>query len=114
MRSILPPLLSPMQSHAKLLHDQFGGKEEIGVVFFGPCIAKKMEADRTPEYAQVSATFRDLKEMIEKSGIPKRSGKRGFCQQKASTGAYYPYQRGNDQKPRKGPAGIRGEGIHRL
>ena len=90
----LAPLLSPMQAHAKLLHDQFDGEQEIGVVFFGPCIAKKMEADRTPEYAQVSATFSDLREMIEKSGIPKRSGKRGFCQQKASTGAYYPISGG--------------------
>ncbi len=88
------PLLSPMQAHAKLLHEQFGKDEKIGVVFFGPCIAKKMESDQAPEYAEVSATFSDLRTMIEESGLQVRKSEKGFCQRKASTGSLYPVSGG--------------------
>ena len=42
----LTPLLSPAGAHAKLLRRAFG--QDIGVVFIGPCIAKKHESDPAP------------------------------------------------------------------
>ena len=88
------PLLSPMQAHAKLLKEEFGKTEEIGVVFFGPCIAKKMESDQAPEYAEVSATFADLRQMMEEGNIRIHEADHGFCQHKASTGSLYPVSGG--------------------
>ena len=53
----LSPLPSPMVAHARLLRLWYG--DEIGVVFVGPCIAKKMEADRYPELIDAALTFEE-------------------------------------------------------
>ncbi len=60
-------VLSPLLSHTKLLREQFG--DEIGVVFFGPCVAKKNEADRHPELLDLALTFTDLEEWLKSENI---------------------------------------------
>ena len=61
------PLLSPMLAHAKILKQHYG--PEIKVVFAGPCICKKLEADRCRELVEVAITFKDLKDWLEKEKI---------------------------------------------
>lgn len=61
--------VSPMVAHAKMLKQRFG--EESAVVFVGPCIAKKGEAERSEVNGLVEAvlTFEELAEWMEESGI---------------------------------------------
>ena len=61
------PVLSPLLSHARLLRREFG--EDIGVVFFGPCAAKKNEADRHPALLDLALTFEDLAEWLASENI---------------------------------------------
>ena len=65
----LVPLVSPMLAHARHIKDKLG--PETKVVFIGPCVAKKAEADR-PEHAGLVdcvLTFRELAEWLEQEGI---------------------------------------------
>ncbi|MDR2604433.1 MAG: 4Fe-4S binding protein [Desulfovibrio sp.] len=52
------PLASPALTHAKMLKERYG--QDIGVVFIGPCVAKKTEAHRHPELLDVALTFEEL------------------------------------------------------
>jgi iron only hydrogenase large subunit-like protein len=56
-------LLSPMLTHSKILHKKYGN--DCGVVFFGPCIAKKREADSHPQLIDSALTFADLYRWLE-------------------------------------------------
>lgn len=49
---------SPALTHAKMLKEMYG--DEISVVFIGPCIGKKNEADHNPEFLDASLTFEEL------------------------------------------------------
>jgi len=51
-------MLSPVLAHCKLLRQHYG--EDIGIVFVGPCIAKKAEADSNPDLLDVAITFEEL------------------------------------------------------
>ena len=66
----LAPVFSPMISHGKLLHDELG--DNMRVVFIGPCIAKKKEAEidsRTKGYVDAVIDFVELEEWLEEAGI---------------------------------------------
>lgn len=63
----LTPLASPMAAHAGLLRGQH--RDEIGVVFIGPCIAKKVEADANPLYPDAVLTFSELRQWMEEEEI---------------------------------------------
>ncbi|MDP2877374.1 MAG: [Fe-Fe] hydrogenase large subunit C-terminal domain-containing protein [Holophaga sp.] len=63
----LTRLVSPLLAHCKLLQREFG--EDIGIVFIGPCISKKLEADARPELLDVVLTFADLRRWLEERGI---------------------------------------------
>lgn len=63
---------SPLQTHAAMLKHAFG--EDIAVVFVGPCIAKKREADQTPELVDVAITFEDLKRWLDEAGVDLGTG----------------------------------------
>lgn len=87
----ITPIASPALTHAKMLKEQYG--EDIGVVFIGPCIAKKNEADRN-ELIDVSLTFDELSYWIKESYIDKNkleidtSAK--FVPEEANEGVLYP------------------------
>jgi iron only hydrogenase large subunit-like protein len=55
----LSKIPSPLQCHSAYLRKLYG--QEIGIVFIGPCIAKKVEADETPGYPDFSLTFEELR-----------------------------------------------------
>ncbi|MFP4302530.1 MAG: [Fe-Fe] hydrogenase large subunit C-terminal domain-containing protein [Spirochaetaceae bacterium] len=58
---------SPLIAHADYLRRLYG--EDIGVVFIGPCIAKKCESDAAENLLEVAITFEDLRRWFEQSGI---------------------------------------------
>ncbi|MDR2444072.1 MAG: 4Fe-4S binding protein [Deltaproteobacteria bacterium] len=58
----LIPLASPALTHAKFLKDLYG--HELKVVFVGPCVAKKSEADRYPDILSAALTFGELKRWL--------------------------------------------------
>ena len=89
-------LLSPLLTHCKLLRGQFGA--EIGVVFIGPCIAKKMEAADHPELLDVALTFEDLRRWLEAEHLQPESlaetAEDVFVPERSSEGAWYPVDGG--------------------
>lgn len=71
--SLIPymaPVISPMIAHGKLIKKLYGLDTKI--VFLGPCIAKKREAEgdeRTKGYIDAVITFQELKEWLVNEGI---------------------------------------------
>jgi len=57
------PLLSPMQSHARMLKEIYG--QEIRTAFFGPCISKKTENEYVSGLTDFVLTFNDLHDIID-------------------------------------------------
>jgi len=65
----LMPIVSPMIAHAMHIKKHFNDKARV--VFIGPCVAKKVEADR-PQYAGLVdcvLTFEELEEWFKKKNI---------------------------------------------
>ncbi len=65
----LAPIVNPMIANTKVLRELYGN--EIKVVFIGPCIGAKEEADRFGDDAKVDEvlTFAELREMFDQHGI---------------------------------------------
>jgi PAS domain-containing protein len=84
-------LLSPLLAHCTMLRKQFGSN--IGVVFFGPCIAKKTEAAAHPELLDVALTFEDLRRWFEAEKIDPAAFdpavEAPFVPENAAEGAWY-------------------------
>lgn len=92
----ITPVGSPAMTHAKLLKKTYG--DDIGIVFVGPCIAKKNEADRNPELIDVSLTFHEVAQWLAQENIVVNDVETDkdayFVPQKAYEGAYYPIEGG--------------------
>jgi PAS domain-containing protein len=63
----LAPIPSPLQMHSAFLRKIYG--KDIGIVFVGPCIAKKGEADEHPGYPDFALTFEELRRWLNQKGI---------------------------------------------
>jgi len=63
----LMPIPSPLQCHSAFLRHLYG--DDIGIVFIGPCIAKKVEADETPGYPDFALTFGELHSWLSQAHI---------------------------------------------
>ena len=94
----LTPFLSPVLSHCKILKKIYGS--DIGVVFVGPCIAKKREADTHPELLDVALTFEELrlwmdikKDLVTKALLD-NSDENTFIPYPAREGRLYPMDGG--------------------
>lgn len=61
----LVPVVSPMLAHARLIRTLL--KEDVAVIFFGPCVAKKAEADTSAGMFRVDCalTFAELREWLK-------------------------------------------------
>jgi iron only hydrogenase large subunit-like protein len=98
--------LSPLLAHCRLLRQTYG--EPLGIVFIGPCIAKKLEADRNPRLLEVALTFADLRRWFDQKGIDPSVQPRGpedvFIPKPAREGALYPMDGGMVR-------GIQGAGL---
>lgn len=55
----ITPIVSPMIAHAKILKELYG--DDIKIIFAGPCIGKKSEADTYGGLVEVAITFKDLR-----------------------------------------------------
>lgn len=87
------PLHSPVLAHCRLLKDRFG--EDCKVVFFGPCAAKKNEADRNPGLLSLALTFAMLDNLLEEKGIvPAMEAEAELTVCEAEEGRFYPVEGG--------------------
>jgi iron only hydrogenase large subunit-like protein len=86
---------SPLLAHAQLLRTLYG--ENINVVFIGPCIAKKREADQFREI-NAAITFDELRQWFREEGVnPLTTGEAEcdtFVPRRAAKGAFYPVDGG--------------------
>ncbi len=66
----LAPVISPMIAHGKMIKKRMG--KHVKVVFIGPCVAKKMEAEadrRTAGAVDAVIEFNELEKWLEEEGI---------------------------------------------
>ena len=96
------PVGSPAMTHARMLKDKYG--ENISIVFIGPCIGKKNEADEYKLF-DVALTFEELKlwlndEAIDISSIP-ADPENKFVPKSAYEGSLYPIDGGMNETIRK-------------
>lgn len=61
------PYVSPMLAHATLLKKVYG--EDTKIVFIGPCIGKKLEADEHNDLIDVVISFKDLENWFSQEKI---------------------------------------------
>ena len=61
----LADVLTPMQAHGLNIRERFG---DVKVVFIGPCISKKDEADHS-EYIDAALTFEELDRWLKEENI---------------------------------------------
>ena len=59
--------LSPLQTHCRLLKKHYG--EEISIIFAGPCISKKREADLRPDLLNLAISFEDIHKWLDDNSI---------------------------------------------
>ena len=100
------PLYSPVMAHCQMIKEQFG--EDCKVVFFGPCAAKKNEADRNPEILSLAVTFAVLEELFEENGItPMAEEESELFMDKAEEGRFYAIEGGMNDTLRDDNRGVR-------
>jgi hypothetical protein len=87
----ITPVSSPLQAHCKLLREEYG--KDIGIVFIGPCIAKKNEST---DSFDVALTFVDLRRWFNLNIInwDEVSLEDGFVPKAAEEGGLYPIDGG--------------------
>ena len=93
--SALAPIVSPMIATARMVRRLHG--ENTRVVFIGPCIAKKAEAEAPPVAREVDAvlTFGELRAMFRARGLrPEEVEDGDFDPPHGATGALYAVSRG--------------------
>jgi iron only hydrogenase large subunit-like protein len=94
--ALVAGLLSPLLTHCQMLRRHFG--PDIGIVFIGPCIAKKLEAAQHPELLDVVLTFEDLQRWLDEAKIVPgqlaASPDDHFLPENAAEGSWYPVDGG--------------------
>ena len=92
----LTKLTSPLLAHCRLLKKTLG--KDIEVIFIGPCIAKKLEADRHPDLLSLSLSFSDLRQWLKDENIELKDIHTSvfdkFVLAKAEEGTAYPVEGG--------------------
>lgn len=93
-RSSITAMTSPLLAHARMLRKTFG--DDIGIVFFGPCTAKKLEADRNKTLLDLALTFQDLRGWLSEAGVDPAqcTGTDSFVPCAAEEGTLYPIEGG--------------------
>lgn len=100
------PLYSPVMAHCRMIKDRFG--EDSKVVFFGPCAAKKNEADRNPDLFALAMTFNVLEELLDEHGIvPMAEDPAELLMESAEEGRFYAIEGGMNDTLRDENANVR-------
>lgn len=66
----MAPVVSPMIAHGKIIREEFG--KDVKIVFLGPCIAKKREAESDPRTAGIIdavINFKEFEDWLDEAGI---------------------------------------------
>jgi iron only hydrogenase large subunit-like protein len=95
------PLASPLLTHAKLLKNIYGADSEV--VFIGPCIGKKNEADRSGGLLAAALTFAELKYWLKEAYLEPETLPDGetFQPEAAYEGSLYPLDGGMNETIRR-------------
>lgn len=92
----LAPVVSPMVAHGRLIKEMMGS--DTKVVFVGPCVAKKMEAEvdkRTTGCVDAVIQFNELEKWFEEEGIDlKKCESKPFANQDPMVNQLYPITNG--------------------
>ena len=95
----ITPIASPALTHCGLLKDMLG--DDIKIVFIGPCIAKKNEADANPDLMSVALTFDELNYWIKEEFIDIENIETDetckFVPESSYEGALYPIEGGMNE-----------------
>jgi signal transduction histidine kinase/iron only hydrogenase large subunit-like protein len=95
MVGALAPIVSPMIATARMARSLYG--ERLRIVFIGPCIAKKAEAESRPVAGEIDAvlTFTELRQMLARKGLtPANTADSEFDPPYGGAGALFPIGRG--------------------
>lgn len=94
--SAITRIFSPLLAHCKLLKTHYS--TDTSVVFIGPCIAKKLDAQYHPKLLSCAITFEDLRDWLESEKISpddmKPTADDVFIPEAANEGAVYPIEGG--------------------
>ena len=100
------PMHSPIMAHCRMIKDRFG--EDSKVIFFGPCAAKKNEADRHPELLALAMTFNVLEELLDEHDIvPISEEPAELLMEAAEEGRFYAIEGGMNDTLRDGNNTVR-------
>lgn len=95
--------LSPLLTHCSMLKDLYG--DDCTIIFAGPCISKKREADLREDLLHTSISFDDLSLWFKQEGIDPASliaeERDSFIPHASFDGASYPIEGGMLQSLRK-------------
>ncbi len=100
----ISPLPSPVRAHCGLIRERCGA--DAKVVFFGPCAAKKNEADRHGDVLALACVFPALEQLLAEKGI-------GFAEEAelalgpAEEGRFYSVEGGMNDTLRDGKTDVR-------
>jgi iron only hydrogenase large subunit-like protein len=93
---LLTDLYSPVLAHSVYLRKIYG--DDISIVFLGPCIAKKSEADEFENLLDLSLTFEGVRLWFAQEGIDPtalaQNSDNNFIPERAEEGALYPIDGG--------------------
>ena len=101
----ISPLPSPVRAHAGLLKEAYGA--DAKVVFFGPCAAKKNEADAHPDRLALACVFPALEKLLEEKGIAITDETAELALGPAEEGRFYSVEGGMNDTLRDGKADVR-------
>lgn len=86
---LMPPVVSPMIAHGRMLKQKLGPGWQV--VFIGPCLAKKAEAEEIPHSIDYVLTFNELHHWFEEAHIDLDAQPEEPCEHRPTQrGAGYP------------------------
>lgn len=89
----ITPIVSPARAHARELKRRFGADTEV--VFVGPCVAKKLEADEHPDTIALALSFQDIGQWIREDGVDLESiPLEEYITERSGIGGLYPLDGG--------------------
>ncbi len=91
----LTPVLPPMLAHARQLKTRYGAAADV--VFIGPCIGKKRDADLAPDLIHTALTFEELRRWLTSAGLDPATMPDDPDFSKTGSGALYPLEGGMSQ-----------------
>ena len=99
MAKYLTPVMPPVLAHARNIKARYGEKTRI--VFIGPCIAKKRDADDNPDLLHTTLTFEELRSWMASEGIDPKKSAPDYNYKNPGECALYPVEGGMNATIRK-------------